>query len=387
MENMHDILESVTCSTPVKGLTHNYYRYPARFSPVFARKIIETFSTHGDVVIDPFMGGGTTLVEAYAAGRIAIGTDLNELATYISKVKTSILYPNDISLIKSWTDSLPDNLNFRTKIPKKQGKEYPMNMSLSHTWRIRKILELSLYAIGSLPTKKQQQFAKCAILNTAQWALDCKTHIPSVSEFRNRLYENIHEMIIGMLDLRKNIEGGVNTVKSPLCMCRSAIGIENEKRLHKYASPKLVLTSPPYPGIHVLYHRWQIQGRKETSAPYWISNCMDGNSSSYYTFCDRKQKNLSDYFKRVYESFSSIAKMLNKDSLVVQLVAFSDLTWQLPEYLEALNDAGLKEINFPQLSNSNDGRVWRNVPNRKWYTTSKGDIPSSKEVVLFHRLY
>lgn len=79
--------------------------------------------------------------------------------------------------------------------------------------------------------------------------------------------------------------------------------------------------------------------------------------------------------------------MLNKDSLVVQLVAFSDLTWQLPEYLEALNNAGLQEINFPQLSNSNDGRVWRNVPNRKWHATSKGDIPSSKEVVLFHRLY
>ncbi len=119
---MHGVLESVTCSTPVKGLTHNYYRYPARFSPVFARKIIETFSKPGDVVMDPFMGGGTTLVEAYAAGRIAIGTDLNELATYVSKVKTSILYTNDISFIKSWADSLPDNLNFRTKISKRQGK-------------------------------------------------------------------------------------------------------------------------------------------------------------------------------------------------------------------------------------------------------------------------
>ncbi len=241
MENMHDVLESVTCSTPVKGLTHNYYRYPARFSPVFARKIIETFSKPGDVVMDPFMGGGTTLVEAYAAGRIAIGADLNELATYVSKVKTSILYPNDISFIKSWADSLPDNLNFRTKISKRQVKEYPMNMSLSHTWRIRKILELSLYAIGSLSTKEQQQFAKCAVLNTGQWALYCKTYIPSVSEFRHRLYENINGMIIGMLDLRKNIKGAETTVKAPLCMCRSAVGIENEKRLHKYASPKLVL--------------------------------------------------------------------------------------------------------------------------------------------------
>lgn len=387
MENVSEIVESITCSTPVKGLTHNYYRYPARFSPVFARKIIETYSNPGDVVMDPFMGGGTTLVEALAAGRIAIGIDINELATYISKVKTSILYPNDISLIKSWAGSLPDNLNFHTKIAKGQCIEYPFNMSLRHTWRIRKLLELSLYTVGSLPTQKQKRFAKCAVLNTAQWALDCKTQIPSVSDFRLRLYENIDEMILGMLDLRNNIERIETQVDAPLCMCRSAVGIENEIKLHKYASPKLVLTSPPYPGIHVLYHRWQIQGRKETSAPYWISNCMDGNSSSYYTFGGRKQKNLTHYFKHAYEAFSSIAKVLSKDSIVVQMVAFSDPTWQLPEYLKVLNNAGLREISFSQLSNSNDGRIWRSVPNRKWHATSKGNIPSSNEVVLFHCLY
>ena len=27
---------------------------------------------------------------------------------------------------------------------------------------------------------------------------------------------------------------------------------------------RLVLTSPPYPAVHVLYHRWQVKGRKET---------------------------------------------------------------------------------------------------------------------------
>jgi len=387
MENMSDILESITCSTPVKGLTHNYYRYPARFSPVFARKIMETFSKPGDVVMDPFMGGGTTLVEAYAMGRMAIGTDINELATFVSRVKTSILTRNDISVIQSWADTLPQQLNFRTRISGAEGIEYPSNMSLKHTWRSRKLLELSLGSIGSLATQKQQQFAKCAILSTAQWALDCKTHIPSVSEFRLRLYETINEMILGMLALKKTIDDVDSQVYAPLCMCRSAIGIETERKLQKYASPKLVLTSPPYPGIHVLYHRWQIQGRKETSAPYWISSCMDGNGPSYYTFCDRKQTNLAGYFKQAYEAFSSIVKLLSRDSLVVQMVAFSDSTWQLPHYLEVLNNAGLQEVILSQLSNSSDGRVWRNVPNRKWHASSKGDIPSSKEVVLFHRLY
>ena len=58
IESLNDILEAITTATPVRGLTHNFYRYPARFSPVFARTIIERFSEPGDVVLDPFMGGG-----------------------------------------------------------------------------------------------------------------------------------------------------------------------------------------------------------------------------------------------------------------------------------------------------------------------------------------
>jgi DNA methylase len=48
---------------PVKGLTHGFYKYPARFSPAFVRAAIETFTQPGDIVLDNHVGGGTTLVE------------------------------------------------------------------------------------------------------------------------------------------------------------------------------------------------------------------------------------------------------------------------------------------------------------------------------------
>jgi DNA methylase len=57
---------------PVRGLTHGYYKYPARFSPTFARAAIETFTKPGELVLDPHVGGGTSLVEARAAGREAV---------------------------------------------------------------------------------------------------------------------------------------------------------------------------------------------------------------------------------------------------------------------------------------------------------------------------
>lgn len=54
---------------PVKGLTHGFYKYPARFSPQFVRAAIDTFTKRRDLVLDPHVGGGTTLVEALASGR------------------------------------------------------------------------------------------------------------------------------------------------------------------------------------------------------------------------------------------------------------------------------------------------------------------------------
>src|SRR5581483_9243118 len=67
----------------VSGWTHNFYRYPARFSPRFAAAAIEAFSEPGDLVADPYMGGATSVVECLAAGRNVVGNDLNSLAAFI----------------------------------------------------------------------------------------------------------------------------------------------------------------------------------------------------------------------------------------------------------------------------------------------------------------
>src|SRR3989442_12740215 len=61
------------------GRTHNFYHYPARFSPDIVRCVIENFSRPGDVIMDPFMGGGTSVIEGLTAGRRVIGCDVNSL--------------------------------------------------------------------------------------------------------------------------------------------------------------------------------------------------------------------------------------------------------------------------------------------------------------------
>jgi len=70
-------------------ITHGYYTYPAKFIPQLSARIIKEYSEKDDIVIDPFMGSGTTVVEAIVNQRIGIGTDINEIAVLLSKVKTT----------------------------------------------------------------------------------------------------------------------------------------------------------------------------------------------------------------------------------------------------------------------------------------------------------
>src|SRR5256885_9711341 len=86
------------------GSTHNFYHYPARFPPAIARSIIETFSRPGDVLLDPFMGGGTTVVEALSLGRRIIGVDLNALAHFVATVRTTPLSSQDETTLISWAE-------------------------------------------------------------------------------------------------------------------------------------------------------------------------------------------------------------------------------------------------------------------------------------------
>lgn len=97
-----------------KEFTHCYHTYPAMMIPQIARTLIEEYKPKGrlDLILDPYMGSGTTLVEASLAGINSIGTDLNPLARLMGKVKTT-LYNNE-SILKQFRE-IQTELIFYTK--------------------------------------------------------------------------------------------------------------------------------------------------------------------------------------------------------------------------------------------------------------------------------
>ena len=83
---------------------HEFYRYPARFSPEFVAAAIDAFSAPGDLVADYFVGGGTTLVEARLAGRLAVGTDINSMSIFVSRAKTRLYTGRDLVEVEAWAE-------------------------------------------------------------------------------------------------------------------------------------------------------------------------------------------------------------------------------------------------------------------------------------------
>ena len=112
-DDLQKFLTSVHSTAPVAGHTHNFYRYPARFSPQFARAAIETFSKPGDTIFDPFTGGGTTAVESLLAGRRFVGCDVNSLARFVAWFSRAWEYLADqivvdgfVNVFAGWTYNL-----------------------------------------------------------------------------------------------------------------------------------------------------------------------------------------------------------------------------------------------------------------------------------------
>jgi len=70
-------------------LTHSYHRYPSKYIPQLVNRLISEHSQPDDIVLDPFVGGGTTLVEGMILDRRVVGIDVNPIACLISRVKTT----------------------------------------------------------------------------------------------------------------------------------------------------------------------------------------------------------------------------------------------------------------------------------------------------------
>jgi DNA modification methylase len=94
---------------------HGLHPYLGKFIPQLAEYFLAWYFQKGDLVVDPFVGSGTTLVEANIRDINSIGVDISEFNCLLSKVKTQEF---DMALLsKELTDSISRLIEFTKQKP------------------------------------------------------------------------------------------------------------------------------------------------------------------------------------------------------------------------------------------------------------------------------
>ncbi len=98
-EEKFELETNTVWSFPNRGkwATHDA-KYRGNFSPYVAKNIILRYSQEKDIVLDQFVGGGTTLIECKLNNRNAIGIDINPNAIEITKNKLNFDCENNVKI-------------------------------------------------------------------------------------------------------------------------------------------------------------------------------------------------------------------------------------------------------------------------------------------------
>jgi len=240
----------------VSYATHGIHKYPAKFIPQIPRMCIEKYSDAGETVLDPFMGSGTTLLEAYMSGRHSYGIDIHPLARLIAKVKTT---PIDPTMLSDEAESLlaairTDRGHNDAWIPEMPNRE--------HWFRPGVLSDLATVKkhVMSLPGGDIRDFFMVCLSSIVRKVSnsDDSSLIPEVTTFQKRLdrqgktsydvvgkFENtVRSKLIDAADLWsavEEVERRYGSTPSVNIIGRDARDIELDD-----SSVDLAVTSPPY---------------------------------------------------------------------------------------------------------------------------------------------
>ncbi len=219
---------------------HGIHPYPAMMIYPMARRLLLEYTKKGDVVVDPFMGSGTVLVESLLNERYGIGIDINPLAILLTKVKTTSTKTTVLSqYLKQILSSCAT----------KYSLEIPNFFNLEFWFKPKIIEDLTrlLHNLNLIDDEKIKNFYKivfsetvrlCSNTNAGEFKLvrkkDLKTHRPNVFQ----VFEKIS---------LKNIEKLQETYHNKLTTkVKIYEGDTRETLPVRPSSVHLILTSPPY---------------------------------------------------------------------------------------------------------------------------------------------
>lgn len=248
--------------------THLIHTYPAKLIPHIPYFFLNNtyFSKEGDVILDPFCGTGTVLLEANLAGRNALGADSNPLARKIAIVKTKKI--NEHKLIKTL-----DLLLHQAKLCKKVDFPDVRNRTFWFPEKTQIQLAKIRRSIDELPNGKYKSFFEVCFSNCIKKVSYADPRIavpvklnPDRFEKDSERYKKIKKRLLELESLdvfekyRSICSENIVRISKLSCLAdnvfskiisENAMALTesiNKRTLIKNDSIDMILTSPPYAG-------------------------------------------------------------------------------------------------------------------------------------------
>lgn len=227
--------------------THNFFKYPCKFIPEIPRWAIKSFIGDDKAdkkILDPFAGSGTTMLESALAGIPAFGTEIDDIAKLIIKVKTTALTGEEIGLTRSICFSIIDRLERHDYTDNEVIK--PMINNLEHWFRedILNDLGFVYYTVRNIENEKIRDFLYICIASIVKKVsnADDVSPKPYVS---NNIKKNPPEVKKAFGEIvEKYLEGMAELLgKNLAAVSISGSATEIEADDNEY---DLAITSPPY---------------------------------------------------------------------------------------------------------------------------------------------
>lgn len=368
-----------------RGLTpHSFYRYPGRFSPHFASSAIQLFSDQEQLILDPFSGSGTTVLESIRNRRCAVGVDISPIAHFVARTVSRPHAARDLASVESWLARQLRDVAW-TKASASLSESFPRsNLDLGRNWRLAVVLDRLLGRLVSLPPR-QADLVRLALLSSSQWAFEHRRVPPAQAAFVQHLQTTMASMVGTLGSFRAMIrdEWGPNYSRDNHQVFLGSADLEIPRWVERSGRlADAIVTSPPYPGVHLLYGRWQTDGRKESDLPSWIVGSRRRLREGDFTMFARREPENTTYFETLGRTMTAARAAIRDGGWAVHMVGFSSPERQLTRYLATMRHAGFAEKRSSRLATAADGRLWRAVPGRRWYARESG---TQREVVLIFR--
>ncbi len=116
-----DNVWKINCGWMKSSTDKRQFQHPATFPELIPQRHIQTWSKNSDIVLDPFMGSGTTGVEALRSGRKFIGIEINPEYFDIACKRIEDAQRQGILFQEQTTETKPKNISLLQDGEKNDG--------------------------------------------------------------------------------------------------------------------------------------------------------------------------------------------------------------------------------------------------------------------------